>query len=630
MTDAPTRISLAEVARARPARLLRARRRAHEPLRARCEPSAPDACRHHRVPVLLARRRPHLAATTSAWCCCTARRWASLRRELIDSLGLEKRPRPAHARGLRQRRARRATGARALARAPSRPRPFMAGTRLHALEGVVKVEPVAFELRHRAAAPTRASSCGTTRAKTTSTSRPTASAPSRPAGCRWAMPPATSPACSAGWWCSAKSRAARWATAVCRVIGKIGASAGATSSEDMRYLQARDFRRRAAVPASAPPQAARAAQRRRAATGDAMVGASSAFNSACHLLHRVAPTQATVLFTGESGVGKEMFASMLHRISPRARQALRRGELRGHPGDADRVRAVRRRARRLHRRRRVAARALRARRRRHAVPRRDRHAEPRRARASCCAPCRKARSSASAARAASGSTCASSRPPTSTCARRCAPGGSATTCSSASTSFPIHLPPLRERRDDMPLLMNHFLQHYEPQARPAGRRLHAARGQGAAELRLPRQHPRAAEPDRARRDRRPEGGLIEVQHLFTSGERLDKNVLSVRPDGHLAGAAGARPPQASPANRAVPEGGWLRFIGASGRGADTPRARAMRGKPLRGGARAGRHASPTGLPCAQARHHELTTTARACRLGAVRPEITALSCAARM
>jgi transcriptional regulator with GAF, ATPase, and Fis domain/predicted hydrocarbon binding protein len=48
-----------------------------------------------------------------------------------------------------------------------------------------------------------------------------------------------------------------------------------------------------------------------------MVGISAAFNAACHMLQRVAPTQATVLFTGESGVGKEMFASMLHNISPR-------------------------------------------------------------------------------------------------------------------------------------------------------------------------------------------------------------------------------------------------------------------------------------------------------------------------
>ncbi|MGD7314646.1 sigma-54 interaction domain-containing protein, partial [Ralstonia pseudosolanacearum] len=49
----------------------------------------------------------------------------------------------------------------------------------------------------------------------------------------------------------------------------------------------------------------------------ALVGASSAFNAACHLLRRVAPTDATVLFTGESGVGKERFARMLHQISRR-------------------------------------------------------------------------------------------------------------------------------------------------------------------------------------------------------------------------------------------------------------------------------------------------------------------------
>ncbi len=51
-----------------------------------------------------------------------------------------------------------------------------------------------------------------------------------------------------------------------------------------------------------------------------MVGVSAAFNAACHMLQRVAPTRATVLFTGESGVGKELFASMLHDISPRKEQ----------------------------------------------------------------------------------------------------------------------------------------------------------------------------------------------------------------------------------------------------------------------------------------------------------------------
>ncbi len=48
-----------------------------------------------------------------------------------------------------------------------------------------------------------------------------------------------------------------------------------------------------------------------------MVGASAAFNVACHMLDKVAKTDATVLFLGESGVGKEMFARTLHQISER-------------------------------------------------------------------------------------------------------------------------------------------------------------------------------------------------------------------------------------------------------------------------------------------------------------------------
>ncbi len=48
-----------------------------------------------------------------------------------------------------------------------------------------------------------------------------------------------------------------------------------------------------------------------------MVGVSAPFNIACHMLDKVAKTDATVLFLGESGVGKEMFASTLHQISDR-------------------------------------------------------------------------------------------------------------------------------------------------------------------------------------------------------------------------------------------------------------------------------------------------------------------------
>ncbi|WP_411887775.1 sigma 54-interacting transcriptional regulator [Hydrocarboniphaga effusa] len=51
---------------------------------------------------------------------------------------------------------------------------------------------------------------------------------------------------------------------------------------------------------------------------DDVVGVSAGFNSVCHKLRRVANTQATVLFLGESGVGKEVLARSLHRISKRS------------------------------------------------------------------------------------------------------------------------------------------------------------------------------------------------------------------------------------------------------------------------------------------------------------------------
>lgn len=51
--------------------------------------------------------------------------------------------------------------------------------------------------------------------------------------------------------------------------------------------------------------------------GPELIGISSSFSAARHLIERVAPTQATVLFTGPSGAGKELFAQTLHAISPR-------------------------------------------------------------------------------------------------------------------------------------------------------------------------------------------------------------------------------------------------------------------------------------------------------------------------
>jgi two-component system response regulator HydG len=54
---------------------------------------------------------------------------------------------------------------------------------------------------------------------------------------------------------------------------------------------------------------------------DDVVGVSAGFNAVCHKIRRVADTRATVLFLGESGVGKEVLARSLHRISPRGEGA---------------------------------------------------------------------------------------------------------------------------------------------------------------------------------------------------------------------------------------------------------------------------------------------------------------------
>jgi DNA-binding NtrC family response regulator/predicted hydrocarbon binding protein len=64
------------------------------------------------------------------------------------------------------------------------------------------------------------------------------------------------------------------------------------------------------------------AQQAPAATGPAVdvVGISAGFGAAIHLLGKAAPTDVTVLFLGETGVGKEIFARMLHRMGRRSEQ----------------------------------------------------------------------------------------------------------------------------------------------------------------------------------------------------------------------------------------------------------------------------------------------------------------------
>lgn len=48
-----------------------------------------------------------------------------------------------------------------------------------------------------------------------------------------------------------------------------------------------------------------------------IIGNSPILNYALSVAERVAPTQLTVLITGESGVGKEIFSKIIHQLSPR-------------------------------------------------------------------------------------------------------------------------------------------------------------------------------------------------------------------------------------------------------------------------------------------------------------------------
>ena len=74
-------------------------------------------------------------------------------------------------------------------------------------------------------------------------------------------------------------------------------------------------------------------------------------------VERVAASDLPVLVHGESGTGKELIARALHSRSPRAAQAVRGHQLRGHARDPPRERALRPREGRLHRRGHRASRA---------------------------------------------------------------------------------------------------------------------------------------------------------------------------------------------------------------------------------------------------------------------------------
>ena len=93
-----------------------------------------------------------------------------------------------------------------------------------------------------------------------------------------------------------------------------------------------------------------------------ILGRSRPMQSLFQMLETVAPTNSTILITGETGTGKEVVARAIHHNGPRRKQSVRRAELQRHSGNAARGGDVRPRARRVHRRRSERGRAVSSRR----------------------------------------------------------------------------------------------------------------------------------------------------------------------------------------------------------------------------------------------------------------------------
>ena len=236
---------------------------------------------------------------------------------------------------------------------------------------------------------------------------------------------------------------------------------------------------------------------------------------------------------GESGTGKELVARAIHHQSDRAHAAVRGRQLAAHPRDALETE--------LFGHEKGAFTGA------HAAQARARSSWP------TAAPCSSTRSASCAldlqakllrvlqereierARRRAGrcrSTCASSPRPTATSRQAVRERAFREDLTTGSTWCPLHLPPLRERRDDIPRLVRSLRR-----ARSRASRSRDVRGVSAGALdalvalRLAGQRARAGERDRARgralaRPRHPAAGRPAGRRDAGDGSRLDEDTAA--------------------------------------------------------------------------------------------------------
>ena len=191
-----------------------------------------------------------------------------------------------------------------------------------------------------------------------------------------------------------------------------------------------------------------------------IIGNCSSMRAVYEQIVQVADSTATVLIRGESGTGKELVARAIHYGGDRRNNAfvsvncaalpenLIESELFGHEKGAftGATPAAQGAASKWPT----------------AEPSSSTRSAifPRQCRSACCASFRSARLSASAATRPFRSTCACWRPPAATSKRKCLKNVFREDLFYRLNVFPIILPPLRERRSDIMLLVDHFLQKY--------------------------------------------------------------------------------------------------------------------------------------------------------------------------